>query len=71
MAFAAILPTPVLAANVAFVQSWDIGRDDATLIIEGLFDVNVKLHEIGEDVVAIREVARGGRWRRRGRRGLA
>jgi hypothetical protein len=54
MASAAILPVLASAANVASVQSWEIGRDDASLIIRGILALDAKLQEVGEDVVAIR-----------------
>jgi hypothetical protein len=52
MASAAILPTPALAANVAFVQSWELEGGDA----KGIFDANAKLDELAENVGAIRRL---------------
>jgi hypothetical protein len=48
MASAAILPAPVLAANVAYVQPWELEGGDATIIMRGIFDANVKLDQILE-----------------------
>jgi hypothetical protein len=50
------LPAIPVAANVAFVQSWELGSDDATLIIKGIFEANAKLDEVGENLVAIRRL---------------
>jgi hypothetical protein len=56
MASAAILPTAPVAANVGFVQSWELEGGDATIIMRGIFDANARLHEIGEDVTATRRL---------------
>lgn len=58
MAFAAILPKPRCATTIREVEPREppLDKDDVEAILTGLFDANVRLVDVAENVVAIRRL---------------
>ncbi len=58
MASVAILPQRRRAATIRKVEPWEppLDKHDVEAILKGLFDANVRLLDVAENVVAIRRL---------------